>query len=438
MLKPAPSKRRLAKRTRLQFHPICLLFPELPKQELDDLAADIKEKGLFNAVVLYEGKILDGRNRYKACEIAGVEPRFVEWSGGSPLEWVVSENLVRRHLSSSQRAILALDLLPLLEKEAARRQRLSGGRGKKVAKKLAKVGSENGKSSKVAARMTKTNSTYIEAAKQISRNAPEVLDKVRSGVLKIPDATKVAKLSAKERKRVLGMLDGQRVSGSELHEMTKQVRRDLQQQAAKAFARKASPAQGQGILVGSMELLWDRLEDNSVDLFLTDPPYAQVELYEQLAELAAAKLKPGKLCLAYSGQLHLATVMQVMSLHLSYWWTFAIEFSGSHCAIHPRKIQNKWKPILVFAKPPLKPAPEWLSDHLAGGGRDKEYHDWGQDESEVEYLINRLTRAGDLIVDPFCGGGAIPAACKSLGRRWLAAEIDKATAMIARKRLGEM
>ncbi|MHB8974041.1 MAG: MICOS complex subunit MIC10 family protein [Pirellulaceae bacterium] len=113
---PAPSKRHPAKRTRsLKCHPICLLFPELPKPELEDLAADIKEKGLFNSIVLYEGKILDGRNRYNACRIAGVEPRFVEWSGGSPLEWVVSENFVRRHLSSSQRAVLALDLLPLLE-----------------------------------------------------------------------------------------------------------------------------------------------------------------------------------------------------------------------------------------------------------------------------------------------------------------------------------
>ncbi len=50
--------------------------------------------------------------------LAGVKPRFVEWDGkGSPVEWVISENLIRRHLTSSQRAVIALDLLPLLEKE---------------------------------------------------------------------------------------------------------------------------------------------------------------------------------------------------------------------------------------------------------------------------------------------------------------------------------
>ena len=156
------------------------MFPELPDWELRALADDIKEKGLLHPIVLYKGKILDGRNRHKACKLAGVKPRFAEWKGkGSPLEWVVSENLIRRHLTSSQRAVLALDLLPLLEKEAARRQTL--------AKKLAKVGDNGkGKASQVAAKLTKTNSTYIEKVKNLSKHAPELLEKVRSGVIRIP------------------------------------------------------------------------------------------------------------------------------------------------------------------------------------------------------------------------------------------------------------
>src|SRR5664279_5056175 len=106
-------------------HPACRLFPQLGNEELHELAADIKAHGLLNDVVLCKGQILDGRNRYLACGIAKVKPTFVEWKGkGSPLEWVISENLIRRHLTSSQRAVLALDLLPLLEKEARKRQTL--------------------------------------------------------------------------------------------------------------------------------------------------------------------------------------------------------------------------------------------------------------------------------------------------------------------------
>lgn len=67
------------KRKPYRYHPICLLFPQLGGQELQELAADIKLKGLLHPILLYEGMILDGRNRYLACEIAGVEPRFVEW-----------------------------------------------------------------------------------------------------------------------------------------------------------------------------------------------------------------------------------------------------------------------------------------------------------------------------------------------------------------------
>ena len=137
MSKRESQNRRSSSRKRYSLHPICLMFPELPDWELQPLADDIKAKGLLHPIVLYKGKILDGRNRYKACKLAGVKPCFTEWKGkGSPLEWVVSENLIRRHLTSSQRAVLALDILPLLEKEAAQRQRLSGGRGKKVAKKF--------------------------------------------------------------------------------------------------------------------------------------------------------------------------------------------------------------------------------------------------------------------------------------------------------------
>ena len=61
--------------------------------------------------------MLDGRNRYLACEIAGVKPRFIEFQGDDPIGWVVTQNLVRRHLTASQKAVVAFDLLPMLERK---------------------------------------------------------------------------------------------------------------------------------------------------------------------------------------------------------------------------------------------------------------------------------------------------------------------------------
>ncbi len=99
------------------------IFPMMSDEELKALAEDIKQNGLLNPVVLYRGLILDGRNRLKACEIAGVEPCFVEFDGDNPVAFVISQNIKRRHLTTEQRAALALELLPELEKEAEGRKR---------------------------------------------------------------------------------------------------------------------------------------------------------------------------------------------------------------------------------------------------------------------------------------------------------------------------
>ena len=75
--------------------------------EMDLLAQDIKANGLKYPITLCDGKILDGRNRYKACHIAGVDPEFIDYHGNNPLQHVISLNLNRRHLNESQRAVVA-------------------------------------------------------------------------------------------------------------------------------------------------------------------------------------------------------------------------------------------------------------------------------------------------------------------------------------------
>jgi hypothetical protein len=200
---------------RYRYHPACLLFPRLSKDELEVLASDIKARGLLHDIITYRGKILDGRNRLAACKLANVKPRFTEWDGkGDPVEWVISENLIRRHLTSSQRAVIALDLLPLLETEAKERQRLSPGRGKKGTKNLV-TSSPNGRASQVAARLMKTNSAYVEAVKSIQRGAPELVEKIRSGDLKVPEASEIARLPARKRSQAIKKIEnGQPANGS--------------------------------------------------------------------------------------------------------------------------------------------------------------------------------------------------------------------------------
>jgi hypothetical protein len=91
----------------LQFQPAANLFPLLDDADLAALAADIKEHGLLEPIWMLDDKILDGRNRYRACQKAGVEPKFQKWTGGDPIAFVLSTNLIRRHLNTSQRAMVA-------------------------------------------------------------------------------------------------------------------------------------------------------------------------------------------------------------------------------------------------------------------------------------------------------------------------------------------
>ena len=91
----------------MDFHETANIFPMMSEHELSSLAEDIKQNGLQNAITLCEGKILDGRNRFEACRIAGVEPEYETFVGDDPLKAVISLNLMRRHLDESQRAVIA-------------------------------------------------------------------------------------------------------------------------------------------------------------------------------------------------------------------------------------------------------------------------------------------------------------------------------------------
>ena len=77
-----------------EFHPLANIFPMLDDNELKALAEDIKAKGLTEPITLYEGKVLDGRNRYRACDLAEVELRqdhFTQYEGDDALGFVVSK-----------------------------------------------------------------------------------------------------------------------------------------------------------------------------------------------------------------------------------------------------------------------------------------------------------------------------------------------------------
>jgi hypothetical protein len=91
----------------IQPHYLANLFPMMDEPDLAELVRDIERFGQREPIVLLDNKILDGRNRFKACLQLGITPKFREYHGNDPIGFVVSLNLKRRHLTTSQRAMVA-------------------------------------------------------------------------------------------------------------------------------------------------------------------------------------------------------------------------------------------------------------------------------------------------------------------------------------------
>lgn len=177
----------------LPFHPAADLFPLLTGDALQELADDIRTNGLLEAIVMHDGKVLDGRNRLAACELAEVEPRFVDWSGdgGTPLRYVLSHNLHRRHLTTSQRAAIGVEVLPMFEEEA--QKRMLAGRSDPIANR------QQGLSSEEAGSAMNVSARSVQRAKRIKEVAPEQFDKIKSGELNIEQAHRAAGLGSTNR-----------------------------------------------------------------------------------------------------------------------------------------------------------------------------------------------------------------------------------------------
>jgi hypothetical protein len=123
----------------LPVHDACQVLPMMAVADLEHLAKDIQKNGLLHPIVLYEDQILhedqivDGRNRYVACRMAGVEPRFVQWrdlyQGSMTIyDWIWSLNVERRQLSADQRVTILAGLTAVSERDAARQRQIEAGR----------------------------------------------------------------------------------------------------------------------------------------------------------------------------------------------------------------------------------------------------------------------------------------------------------------------
>jgi N6-adenosine-specific RNA methylase IME4 len=184
----------------LPFHPFADIFPLIEGKEFDDLVEDVKANGLRDTIVLHQGTILDGRNRYRACLAAGLFEEGKEFEARSKilyfrefkyldtdaLSYVISKNLRRRQLNESQRAMVAAKLATM--RQGARTD-------------LAPIGAM---SDAQAAKAVQVSERSVERAKSVQRQgASELQRAVEGGQLRISTAAMIARLPKDEQIRLL-------------------------------------------------------------------------------------------------------------------------------------------------------------------------------------------------------------------------------------------
>ena len=192
------------------------------------------------------------------------------------------------------------------------------------------------------------------------------------------------------------------------------------------------------IYAGDCREMASMIPDHSVDLIFADPPYLRefLPLYEWLSHEAVRALKPEGFLMVYSGDYHKNTVMRWMDEQLEYFWDFTSLNTSLGLMNWQRRVICKDKSILCYRLKGSKALPRTnVLSAWYGGVRDKRYHVWQQDESTARYYIECFSKPGDLIYDPFVGGGTTPYVCKLLGRRFVGFEIDAKQADIARARV---
>jgi ParB-like chromosome segregation protein Spo0J len=207
------------------------------------------------------------------------------------------------------------------------------------------------------------------------------------------------------------------------------IRLVAERKAAEAQANADEPSLPDGVdlrLGDFREVLKDL--DGTVDAVITDPPYPAefLPLFDDLSAVAERILKPGGICAVMVGQSYLPQIMQALGTHLAYHWTLAYLTPGGQAVqLWQRKVNTFWKPVLVYVKGEY--AGDWLGDVSRSdvNDNDKAHHHWGQSESGTADLVARLTKPGQIVVDPFLGGGTTAVVAHDLGRRFAGCDVDE-------------
>ena len=420
-------------------HEYADLFPLITGDEFVELKSNIKERGLLNPVITLNGKILDGRNRFRACKEVGVEVKTVEYDGDNALADVLSWNLQRRHLNASQKACLAVELLPIYETEAKQRQveavkagnvnRHNESPVKAKLPELAELAEQESakpkekQSRETAAVVTGASARYVSEVKRIQQEKPDAFELIKSGTKTIQDIKKEEKSEKLEVKK---------------QELIKETANDI---------KENKPV----IHHTDYGNLFHMLDKHSMDLLITDPPYSTdiddiegfvddwlFDALDKVKETGRAYICIGaypKELQAYLNKLSEQTRFIVDNPLI---WTYR-----NTLGITPKNKYNLNYQVVLHLYTTETPELDTsitnemfsVQDINAPDGRQGDrYHTWQKPDELAMRLIRHGSKVGDSVFDPFTCTGTFPIAAAKLDRESVGCDISEENLLIAEKR----
>src|SRR5207245_2561100 len=343
------------------------LLPPFPEADYEALKDSGEKRDLYQPIdVDAHGTVLEGHHRLMACQELGIEPNVNVRSFDDPLKeklFVIETNIVRRQLNRFEKIELSQ---PMLEIET-KRERKGEASGKALSSNELR-----GQARDRRARQIGLSPTTYQRGLTLIREAPEELkQKLRKGSATIGGAYLTVKLN-KERE-----------SSRPVDQGSPQVRI-----YNKDFRK--------GVF----------LED-SIDLVLTDPPYTDLEAWDDLGKLCQKVLKPKGSLVAYTGKYLARQVMNTLSKHFVVEpWPICIPFKGPSRLTYPHRghIVDKWQMVLFYQRG-REPPPYRFPDLLEPAGPEKQFHDYQKSRPEASRLLELFSMEGMTVLDPFRWGG---------------------------------
>jgi len=223
-----------------------------------------------------------------------------------------------------------------------------------------------------------------------------------------------------------------------IKESKKQEQRKEREERKRFTVAEAFPSDSCRLFVSDIRDGLPEIADESVDAVITDPPYPKeyIGLYRDLSRVSERVLKPGGVLIVMVGQSYLPDVIRMLDECMTYHWCLSYLTPGGQAPhLFQRNVNTFWKPVLWYMKGGYDG--DCIGDVLKSdvNDNDKRFHAWGQSESGMSSIVERFTDPGDLILDPFLGGGTTGTVALATGRKFIGCDIDSASVNTAEQRI---